>query len=137
MLISKGGDYAIRAMLDLASRPPEERTVTQGIAGRQKIPPAFLSKVLAQLTQAGLVRTYRGATGGVGLARSPEEISLLAVVEAMEGPIILTECTDPYSSCPFQDSCPARPIWQEAKESLQRRLGGVSVAELVDGGVAK
>ncbi|HAL62748.1 MAG TPA: Rrf2 family transcriptional regulator [Chloroflexi bacterium] len=129
MLVSRGGDYAIRAMVDLASRPGEERTITQGIADRQQIPPAFLSKVLASLTQAGLARTHRGAAGGVGLARSPEGISLLEVVKAVQGPIILNECTDPYRTCPLEDTCAVSQVWREAQKNLEELLGSAYLSQ--------
>lgn len=134
MLLSRGGDYAIRAMVDLASRPGEERTITQGIADRQQIPPAFLSKVLAGLTQAGLVRTHRGAAGGVGLARPPEEISLLEVVEAVQGPIILNECTDPYRACPLEDTCAVSRAWREAQKNLEELLGSAYLSQFAKAG---
>jgi len=134
MLLSRGGDYAIRAMVDLASRPEEERNITQGIADRQKIPPAFLSKVLANLTQAGLVRTHRGAAGGVGLARSPEEISLREVVEAVQGPIILNECTDPYRACPLEDTCNVSRAWREAQKNLVELLGSAYLSQFTKAG---
>lgn len=129
MLLSRGGDYAIRAMVDLAGRPGEERNTTQGIAHRQQIPSAFLSKVLASLTQAGLVSTHRGAAGGVGLARPPEEISLLEVVEAAQGPIILNECTHPYRACPLQNTCAVVQTWREAQKNLEELLGSAYLSQ--------
>lgn len=134
MLVSRGGDYAIRAMVDLASRPGEERTITQGIADRQQIPPAFLSKVLASLTQAGLVRTHRGAAGGVALARSPEGISLLEVVKAVQGPIILNECTGAYRTCPLEDTCAVVQTWREAQKNLEELLGSAYLSQFARAG---
>jgi len=134
MLLSRGGDYAIRAMVDLASRSGEERSITQDIADRQQIPPAFLSKVLAGLTQAGLVRTHRGAAGGVGLARSPETISLLEVIKAVQGPIILNECTDPYHTCPLEGTCTVSQAWQEAQKSLEELLGSAYLSQFAKAG---
>lgn len=134
MLLSRGGDYAIRAMVDLASRPGGERTITQGIADRQQIPPAFLSKVLGSLTQVGLVRTHRGAAGGVGLARSPETISLLEVVEAAQGPIILNECTHPYRTCPLEDTCTVSQVWREAQKNLEELLGSAYLSQFAKTG---
>ena len=131
MLLSRGADYAIRAMVDLAGHPVEERMVTQAIAARQDIPLAFLSKVLGRLTQAGLVRAYRGAAGGVYLARPPEEISLLEVVEAVQGPLILSECTDPFRPCGMREACTVSPIWQGAKEGLEAQLGAALLSQLV------
>jgi Rrf2 family protein len=130
MLLSRGGDYAVRAMVYLAGRPQNGKAITEEIATKQDIPPAFLSKVLARLTQAGLVRTYRGAAGGVGLARSPEDISLLEVVEAVQGPIALNECTSPYRTCPMEGSCCVSGVWKSAQRDLEDTLRRTTLAGL-------
>ena len=106
-LVSRGADYAIRAMMDVADQPEDTRTVTERIAKRQKVPAAFLSKVVAQLTQSGLLRTHRGAGGGVLLGRSAEEINLRQIVEAVQGPIVVNLCTGPYDGCAKAAACPA------------------------------
>ena len=129
-LLSRGADYAIRAILDVASQPEDERTVTQQIAMRQDIPAAFLSKVVAQLTQAGLLRTHRGAGGGVLLGKPPEEISLRQVVEAVQGPMVINLCTGPYDGCPRTPTCPASPVFKEAQESLDALLERACLADL-------
>jgi len=75
------------------------------------------------LSVAGLLQTSRGARGGVSLARSPEQISLLEVVEAIDGPILLNECVaDGGSSCVFGEECPMRPVWCEAQAELVDHL---------------
>lgn len=130
MLISKGTDYAIRAMLDLARQPAGERVVTEQIAVRQQIPAAFLSKIFASLSQAGLVRAQRGATGGVSLARSAQEISLLDIVLAVQGPLALAECTDPYGRCAFQGRCPAEPVFLRAQVALEQILRETRLGDL-------
>lgn len=129
-LLSRGADYAIRAMLDVASQPEDERTVTQRIAIRQDIPAAFLSKVVAQLTQAGLLRTHRGAAGGVLLGKPAEEITLRQVVEAVQGPLVINLCTGPYDGCPRIATCPASSVFNEAQESLDAVLEGACLADL-------
>jgi len=129
-VVSRGADYAIRAMLDLASQPEDQRTVTEQIAERQDIPVAFLSKVVAQLTQSGLLRTYRGATGGVFLGRAADDINLRQVLEAVQGPIVLNQCTGPYDGCPKAATCPVCRVFVEAQESLQDTLERASLAEL-------
>lgn len=130
MLLSRGADYAIRAMLDVASLPGDRKTITAQIARRQEIPVAFLSKVIAQLTQAGLMRTYRGAAGGVNLAKPAEEISLRQVVEALQGPIALNLCTDPYDGCPRVDTCPAGTVFKQGQRNLDALLEQAILADM-------
>lgn len=129
-LVSRGADYAIRAMLDVAGLPEDSRTVTERIAERQDIPVAFLSKVIAQLTQSGLLRTHRGAAGGVFLGRPAEEINLRQVVEAVQGPVVLNVCTGPYDGCARTGACPAHHVFDEAQRSLHHRLEEATLADL-------
>lgn len=131
MLLNKATDYGMRVMVDLAGQPSATKAVSGEIAERQQIPPAFLSKVLVRLSQANLVRTYRGATGGAHLARPPEKINLLEVVEAMQGPIVLSDCNIEYPPCPLKGACPISPIWREAKESLEALLRRTTLADLL------
>ncbi len=131
MQITRQADYALRAMLYLAQMNPTERAATSQIAEVQNIPPSFLAKIISQLSIAGLIHTSRGARGGVSLARQPEEISILDVVEAIDGPIALNECTDDPSTCPFGESCPLRPLWCEAQSELIVRLRNTSFAHFV------
>ncbi|NIN69920.1 MAG: Rrf2 family transcriptional regulator [Anaerolineae bacterium] len=129
-LLSRGADYAIRAMLDVACQPEGERTVTERIAERQEIPAAFLSKVVAQLTQAGLMRTHRGAAGGVLLGKPAEQINLRQIVEAVQGPIIVNLCTGPYDGCQRAVSCPASSVLMAAQRGLEEKLERAILAEL-------
>jgi Rrf2 family protein len=92
MQITRQADYAVRAMLYLAKLEPGQRAATSEIAEAKKIPPSFLAKIISQLSIAGLIHTSRGARGGVLLSRPTESISLLEVVEAIDGPISLNEC---------------------------------------------
>src|SRR5512136_3189189 len=110
MQITRQADYAVRAVLYLSKLGEEQRAATSTIAQEQLIPPSFLAKIVSQLSVAGLLQTSRGARGGVSLARSPEQISLLEVVEAIDGPIFLNECVaDKGSSCIFGEDCPMQP----------------------------
>lgn len=129
-VVSRGADYAIRAMLDVAGQPADTRTVTEQIADRQEIPVAFLSKVVAQLTQSGLLRTYRGATGGVFLAQPADQINLRQVLEAVQGPIVLNQCTAPYDGCARAATCPVCRVFLQAQEGLQETFEQVNLAEL-------
>jgi Rrf2 family protein len=122
MQITRQADYAVRAVLYLAQLGPERRAATSQIAQDQQIPPSFLAKIVSQLSVAGLLHTSRGARGGVSLAKTPEQISLLEVVEAIDGPILLNECVSENGVCVFGDTCPMRPVWCDAQAELVDRL---------------
>ncbi len=121
MQITRQADYAVRAVLYLAQLGPDRRAATSQIAQEQQIPPSFLAKIVSQLSVAGLLQTSRGARGGVSLARSPDQISLLEVVEAIDGPIFLNECVA-NGVCNFGDTCPMRSVWCDAQSELVQRL---------------
>ena len=122
MQITRQADYAIRAVRYLAKQGPNHRSATSTVAQEMKIPPSFLAKIISQLSIAGLLHTSRGARGGVSLARDAKEISLLDVVEAIDGPILLNECVGDPADCEFSDDCLVHPIWVEAQESMVKRL---------------
>ncbi len=122
MQITRQADYALRAMYYLAKLDPSQRAATSQIAEDQRIPPSFLAKIISQLSIAGLIHTSRGARGGVSLARPPENITILEVVEAIDGPIALNECTYSQDACPFGEDCPIRPVWCDAQDELVSRL---------------
>jgi Rrf2 family protein len=129
MQITRQADYALRAMLYLTRLDPNQRAATSQIAEEQHIPPSFLAKIISQLSIAGLIHTSRGARGGVSLARQPEEISILEVVEAIDGPIALNECTHGSGACPFGENCPLRPLWCETQSELIDRLRKTNFAQ--------
>jgi Rrf2 family protein len=122
MQITRQADYALRAVLYLVNLGDERRAATSQIAEEQKIPPSFLAKIVSQLSVAGLLQTSRGARGGVSLARSPEKISLLEVVEAIDGPILLNECVIDSGVCVFGENCALRPVFCDAQAELVNRL---------------
>jgi Rrf2 family protein len=131
MQITRQADYAVRAVLYLARANNVERSATSAIAKEQNIPPSFLAKIISQLSIAGLLHTSRGARGGVTLARSPKEITLLEVVEAIDGPIQLNECVQGEGICAFEDNCPIRAVWCDAQDELVTRLRKTNFAELM------
>jgi Rrf2 family protein len=122
MQITRQADYAVRAVLYLAQLGSDQRAATSQIAQEKQIPPSFLAKIVSQLSVAGLLQTSRGARGGVSLARAPQDISILEVVEAIDGPILLNECVASSGVCVFGDSCAMRPLWCDAQAELVGRL---------------
>ncbi len=131
MQITRQADYAVRAVLHLARLGNTERAATSIIAEKQHIPPSFLAKIISQLSIAGLLHTSRGARGGVTLGREPKDITLLEVVEAIDGPIQLNECVGDEGICPFDGECPLHSVWCEAQEELVARLKGTNFAQLM------
>src|SRR5690606_7279989 len=115
---------------DLTSLADNGLASTQEIASRQNIPTPFLAKIIAQLSLAGLVTTHRGAGGGVSLARPASDISLLQVIEALEGPIRLNRCTIEPDACPRNGTCPVHGIWAKAQTQLTRLLDVTTFDEL-------
>ena len=134
MEISRRTDYGVRVILDLASLDEGLRASTQEIAERQSIPAPFLAKIISQLSTSGLVETYRGAGGGVSLARSPSEINLLDVIEALDGPVRLNRCVIEPDACPREEYCPVHDIWVEAQRDLTRALTSVTFDALAQRG---
>ena len=132
MQITRQADYAVRAVLYLARLGSGNRAATSQIAEEQHIPPSFLAKIISQLSIAGLLNTSRGARGGVTLARQPENISLLEVVEAIDGPIRLNECAHADGMCAFSHECPLVSIWQDAQSDLVKRLSNTNFAQFLN-----
>lgn len=132
MQITRQADYALRAMLFLARLESNQRAATSQIAEDQEIPPSFLAKIISQLSIAGLIHTSRGARGGVSLTRKVEDISILDVVEAIDGPITLNECTKDPSVCTFGESCPIREVWCETQADLVKKLKDATFDKLLE-----
>jgi Rrf2 family protein len=132
MQLTRSADYAVRAMLDVAAQSSTEigRARTHEIAQRQDIPPALLAKLVPLLVRAGLLDSQRGARGGLFLARPASEISMLEIVEAVEGPIALNRCTATPAQCDKASRCAIHPVWHKAQEYLVDLLKSTSLAEL-------
>lgn len=121
MQITRQADYAVRAVYYLAKLKPGVKATTRNIAAEQDIPPSFLAKIIAQLTVVELLKTTRGVHGGVSLARAPEDISLLDVVEAIDGPILVNSCAIHDYECSIEN-CGVRSVWIDAQSDLVNRL---------------
>ncbi len=122
MDISQQADYAVRAVLELAQHP-EERPVAAGeIARRQNIPAPFLAKIVARLAAANIVTTRRGVNGGIRLTRPPCQTTLLAVIEAIDGPVTLNRCVYSPRDCSNSKTCALHPVWLAICADLRQQL---------------
>jgi Rrf2 family protein len=124
------GEYAIRAMMHLSARPFGTRIPISDVSAQWDIPESFLRKISAQLAKARLIVTQRGVRGGLSLARPAEEITLLDVLEAVEGPLSLNKCLINLRACPRTGWCAVHVLWSEGQEKLKETLRSRSLAEL-------
>ena len=130
MQLTRAADYAVRVMMHMAALPPGSRTSRSALAVAASCPEQFLSKVLQDLTRAGLVVSHRGNTGGFELPALSVGVSVLDVVEAVEGPIHLNICLACDAVCERQSWCPAHPVWARAQQAMVAVLGATFIADL-------
>jgi Rrf2 family protein len=129
-VLSRKADYGVRAMVDIARRPPTARTVVSEIAKRQNIPAFYLAKIVPQLARAGLVHTSLGAAGGISLAAPAEEITLLQIIEAIDGPLTLNLCSVDPSLCEEHSHCSVCRVWRQAQMQLNQTLSEMRLSDL-------
>lgn len=120
--LTNAADYAIRAMIHMACVPEDSVVLRNDIARAQGVPPSFMAKVLRSLVRAQLLRSTRGVNGGFCLARSVSDITLLDVVQAIEGPLALTDCTDHGGCCDWAAECPASQVWATVQDRIAETL---------------
>lgn len=131
--ISRKVDYALRAMIHLATLPEGVREPQQEVAARNDIPRDFLAKILKKLVDQGLVSAHRGPRGGVALARPASEISFLDVIEAVDGPVVLNLCLDASQGCSQDSTCTMQAVWRAGQERMLDVYRATSLATLVPG----
>ncbi len=132
MQITRRADYAVRTMIEVAKAEEGATALTHEVAARQEIPAPFLAKIVLALSRGGLLRSYRGSGGGIALAKPADQITLLQVVEAVDGPIAVSSCVLWPEDCARSGRCPVHEIWCEARSLLVNRLKSTTLAELVE-----
>ncbi|MDD5168166.1 MAG: Rrf2 family transcriptional regulator [Syntrophales bacterium] len=131
--ITRRGDYAIRGMVYLAGQQADKVTLLSDMAAAIDVSPAILAKIFQHLNKVGLVSSYRGTGGGFMLGRPAESITLLEIVEAVEGPIILNRCLIAKGTCSRDALCPVHPVWGRVQEKMRSMLRDVTLKELAEG----
>jgi Rrf2 family protein len=132
MKLSTKGRYATRAMLDLAINQGEEPVLLKDIAQRQQISLSYLEHLVTPLITGGLIRSTRGAKGGVSLAKSPVEIKLSEIIQLLEGSLAPVECVNNPKLCSRSELCVARDVWAELKEAMNGVLEATTLQDLVE-----
>ena len=132
MKLSTRARYGTRALLDLALHQIGQPILLKDIAQREQIPLLYLEHLVARLIAGGIVRSTRGAKGGVWLTRPPKEIKLSEVVTLLEGAITPVECVDNPTICPRSKSCATRDVWGELKQAVDGVLESTTLQDLVE-----
>ncbi len=131
MQFTRKAEYSILALMDLAMQEPGEYVLSRDVAARQRVPVKFIAQIMAALSKAGWVEGQRGSQGGVRLGVAAEDLSLLNVIEAIDGPLAINPClTGQNPPCPQQSGCPLHGTWAEAQRHLVDVFGKTSIKDL-------
>ncbi len=130
MKLSMAAELGIRGILTLAEEHGQGPVPLEEICRRRDLPKEYVAKIFTSLTRAGLVDAVRGKGGGHFLAKPPEEITLLEVIEAIEGPLATNLCQHTPPRCQEVD-CPVRPVWSEIQEQVRAILGSKHLSDFL------
>lgn len=132
MKFSVKTEYGLRAMIELALRNGDGLIGAREIAARQQIPERFLEQQITALKRAGLVNSQRGSSGGCRLARRADEITVLEVIEALDGLVIDMDCiSNKVHNCSQVAQCVIQEVWRGSQLKLREYLGSVTISDLV------
>ncbi|MEW6595697.1 MAG: Rrf2 family transcriptional regulator [Thermodesulfobacteriota bacterium] len=132
MRLTRAGEYAVRCVLYLARQGRGVLTSRHEVASRADIPSHFLAKIAQQLARSGIIGITQGAAGGYRLLHEPEEVTLLAVIEAIIGEISLNDCVARPESCATSPLCTVHRVWNRAAAQLRETLRETTFADLLD-----
>lgn len=131
MKISTRGRYGLRILLDLALHDNGSPRMIRDIAGSQRISEKYISRLIIDLRRAGMVKSIRGSRGGYRIARYPKNLTVLDVIEVMEGPVSIIDCVT-IESCDRQRGCAVRSIWCDMNNQIRSALAAVTLQDVID-----
>lgn len=131
MKISTKGRYGLRILIDLANHDTGKPRLIRDIAQAQQISEKYISRLAIALRRAGLIRSVRGINGGFHLAKKPSEITLLEVLEVMEGPVAVVECVSSTLKCGRHTHCGVRSIWQQLNDNIRNMMSSITLEEIL------
>ena len=141
MRLSTKSRYGLRALFDIAYNCGDKPAQIQDISRRQQISPRYLEQIFQNLKRAGILKSKRGPQGGYCLARKPDEITVLEILNATEQDVLLVECagTTPKkhkrkNECPFEGQCVTQSVWEEASTMLNQLFGNMTLQNLCQRG---
>jgi Rrf2 family protein len=132
MKLSTKGRYGMRAMLDLAQHYDDGLVMVKDVARRQEVSERYLEHLFLSLKTAGLVKSVRGAHGGFALAKAPDKIKLMEIMNVSEGPLALVDCVVDASVCPRSSLCAIRDLWRELQSVMGEVLGSLTLRDLIE-----
>lgn len=132
MVVSAKGDYATRALQDLAIHYDQGPVQIEGIARRQGLPVRYLEQVLLMLKRAGFLRSKRGVNGGYSLAKPPREITLGEVLRAVDGPATPIFCVTAghRERCPKEGMCALQDVWAEVRDAVSKIVDTTTLEDI-------
>ena len=132
MKLTTKGRYGLRVMLELAMNRESRPMAVDVISKNQDISPNYIHVLVTALRNAGMVRTVRGPNGGYALGQDPKNITILKIIEVLEGKQSWVECLDDACACPRAPSCAARELWREVIDSVEGLLSSRTLADLAE-----
>jgi Rrf2 family iron-sulfur cluster assembly transcriptional regulator len=141
MRLSTKSRYGLRALFDIAYNCGDKPAQIQDISRRQQISPRYLEQIFQNLKRAGILRSKRGPQGGYCLAKKPDEITVLEILNATEQDVLLVECAGVTTKkrkrkteCPFEGQCVTQSVWEEASTMLNQLFGSMTLQTLCQRG---
>ena len=131
MQITRAGEYGVLGLMHLARRLPAQRAMIDDISRKERIPKSFLAKIFQNLVRAGLIRSIRGSGGGFALAKEPSEISVLEIIEAIEGKIVFQRCKLDKPDCDHAGGCALCGLFERAQDGVKDALTGTTLRDLI------
>jgi len=131
MQITRAGEYGVLGLLNLARQAPGQLAMIEDVSRQEAIPKSFLAKIFQGLVKAEIIRSTRGSGGGFALAKAPEKISVLEVIEAIEGKIAFQRCQQEEPDCEHVGGCALCGLLGEAQESLKEVFSQTTLADLL------
>jgi len=131
MLVTRETDYAVRTVLYLAKNRNRMASVTE-VAHAMHIPKSFLAKLLQRLVRFHILTSSRGVNGGFQLVQKPSEITLLSIMEAIQGPAGINVCAIDSKQCKLSSTCAVHPVWVEIRKEVEKRLKKETIGKLID-----
>ncbi|MBN1308104.1 MAG: Rrf2 family transcriptional regulator [Chitinispirillaceae bacterium] len=132
MKLSTKSRYGLRAAVEIARSYGATPAKRKTIAAHQDISDSYLENILIILKNNRIVDTTRGVNGGYILSRPPKEITVLEIIDALEGPLDLVECTGSNTTCRKTETCAARTIWKELSDSWRSFLGRLTLQDMIE-----
>ena len=131
MKISTKGRYGLRILMDLALHQSEKPRLIRDIAKSQQISEKYISRLVIALRKAGMIRSVRGVNGGFHIAMKPEDITLLDVIEVMEGPLSIVDCVSAPKKCVHSKDCAPREVWCKLNDDIRALMRGTTLADIL------